>query len=369
MTYVLLLVGLVILVVGAELLVRGSVTLAAFAGVSPLIIGLTVVAFGTSAPELAVSSVSSLKGDSEIALGNVIGSNICNILLILGISAVIVPLSVSSQLVRLDVPVMIASSVAVWGTAYDGAITRVEGILLFLGFILYTIYMIRKGRREEASRRSAIELEADFEAHPVLSVSQGVLNAVYILVGLGMLVLGAQLLVDSAVKIATEFGISEIVIGLTIVAIGTSLPELATSVVAAMKGQRDLAVGNAVGSNMFNLMIVLPAAAVLSPAGVPVTTSVLWFDLAVMTMIALICWPIFISRSTVSRFEGVVMLGLFAAYTTILIAEATKYGSVQTLKTGYSIVILPAVIVFVSITALLHLRGGRGESAVAQSKT
>ena len=260
MTYVLLLVGLVILVVGAELLVRGSVTLASFAGVSPLIIGLTVVAFGTSAPELAVSSVSSLKGDSEIALGNVIGSNICNILLILGISAVIVPLAVSSQLVRLDVPVMIASSIAVWATAYDGAITRVEGILLFLSFILYTIYMIRKGRREEASRRSAIESAPDFKAHPTLSVGQGILNAIYILVGLGMLVLGAQLLVDSAVRIATEFGISEIVIGLTIVAIGTSLPELATSVVAAMKGQRDLAVGNAVGSNMFNLMIVLPAA-------------------------------------------------------------------------------------------------------------
>ncbi len=369
MTYVLLLVGLVILVVGAELLVRGSVTLAAFAGVSPLIIGLTVVAFGTSAPELAVSSVSSLKGDSEIALGNVIGSNICNILLILGISAVIVPLAVSSQLVRLDVPVMIVSSVAVWGTAYDGTISRVEGILLFLGFVLYTIYMIRKGRREEASRRSAIELDPDFEAHPTLSVGQAVLNAIYILVGLGLLVLGAQLLVDSAVKIATEFGISEIVIGLTIVAIGTSLPELATSVVAAMKGQRDLAVGNAVGSNMFNLMIVLPAAAVLSPAGVPVTTSVLWFDLAAMTMIALICWPIFISRSTVSRFEGAVMLGLFAMYTTILIAEATKYGSVQTLKTGYSVFILPAVIAVVSIAAVIHLRDGRGESAVAQSKT
>ncbi len=369
MTYVLLLVGLIILVLGAELLVRGSVTLASFAGVSPLIIGLTVVAFGTSAPELAVSSVSSLKGDSAIALGNVIGSNICNILLILGISAVIVPLSVSSQLTRLDVPVMIAASAAVWLAAYDGTIGRFEGIGLFVGFLVYTVWMIRKGRREEALRRNTIELDANDPSLQPLSLRNGFLNAFYILLGLGMLVLGAQLLVDSATKIAIAFGISEIVIGLTIVAIGTSLPELATSVVAAMKGQRDLAVGNAVGSNLFNLLIVLPAASVLAPAGVPVESPVLWFDLAVMAMIALICWPIFISGSTVSRFEGAVMLMLFTMYSVVLAAETMKLDSLTTLKTGYSLLVLPLVIVVVSLSAWNHIKSPSAKTPIASSKT
>ncbi len=351
MTYILLAIGLVILVFGADVLVRGSVALASLAGVSPLIIGLTVVAFGTSAPELAVTSVSSMKGESAIALGNVIGSNICNILLILGLSAVIVPLSVSSQLVRLDVPMMIAASVGAWICAYDGSIMPLEGVAMLIAFTIYTVWMIRKGRKEETARRIENEALTNTFDQTTISGRSIVMSFLFVIVGLAMLVVGAQMLVDSATTIAKTFGVSDMVIGLTIVAVGTSLPELATSVVAASRGQRDLAVGNAVGSNLFNLLIVLAAASILAPAGVPVDSSVLWFDFVVMVVVALLCWPIFLSGGEVSRIEGIVMLALFVGYTALLIADSLKFEDAPLWKNIYGYGALPLLLVIVSVIA------------------
>lgn len=348
MTYVLLLLGLAILVAGAELLVRGAVTLAEAARISPLVIGLTVVAFGTSAPELAVSSVSSLKGDAAIALGNVVGSNIFNVLLILGISAVIVPLSVSSQLVRFDVPIMIAASIVVWLAAYDGAIGRWEGGCMLAAFLFYTGWLIRAGRKE--SKPIDLSVETPVSRRKLFA------NLGLLLVGLGLLVFGADLLVDSATVIARQFGVSDLVIGLTIVAAGTSLPELATSIVAAMRGQRDIAVGNIVGSNVFNLLMVLATASVLGTSGVSVSETVLWFDLAVMVYVAVLCWPIFLSHAVVSRGEGIVMLVLYLMYNGLLIGGAMQLEWVPTAKTSLVFGLLPIVCVIVSLVAWKHTR-------------
>lgn len=357
MDYVLVLLGLVILVAGAEVLVRGAVTLAEVARISPLVIGLTVVAFGTSAPELAVSTVSSLRGDSAIALGNVVGSNLFNVLFILGTSAVIIPLSVSSQLVRLDVPIMVAVSVLTGMAAFNGTIGRAEAIVMFLFFAAYTIWLIRAGRAESMS------MDDGAAEKPKASLGIMLVNAGLLLLGLALLVLGARMLVDSATRIATSLGVSEIVIGLTIVAAGTSLPELATSVVAAMKGQRDIAVGNVVGSNIFNLLMVLATASLVSRSGVPVESEVLRFDLAAMVMTALLCWPIFVSGAIVSRVEGVVMLTLYIGYTTLLFAATQQLPWAANGKTIYVFAVFPLVCaVFGFLAWRDHRRKGRQAS-------
>jgi cation:H+ antiporter len=297
MVYVWFVAGLVVLVVGAELLVRGAVVLAAAARISSLVIGLTVVAFGTSAPELAVSAISSLKGDAAIALGNVVGSNIFNVLFILGLSAIIVPLTVTSQLVRLDVPLMIAASCAAWLAAVDGAIDAWEAALMFVAFVTYTIWLIRMGENEtESSSKAAVNLRSQ-----TIGISRIWGHLALVVVGLALLVLGARWLVAASIEIAQTFGVSDMIIGLTIVAAGTSLPELATSIVAALKGERDIAVGNVVGSNVFNLLAVLASASLVSKSGVEVNGTVLWFDLLFMVWVALLCWPMFKSHGMLSR--------------------------------------------------------------------
>lgn len=346
MVYLWLSLGLIVLVAGAELLVRGAAFLAELARISPLVIGLTVVAFGTSAPELAVSSVSSLNGDSSIALGNVLGSNVFNVLLILGLSAVIVPLAVSSQLVRLDVPIMIAASVGVGLAALDGAISRLEGCAMLVCFALYTAWLVRAGRKEMVPDEIQ-EGRAALQASP----KKIVLNIGWLLAGLGLLVWGAQLLVDSATAIARDFGVSDLIIGLTIVAGGTSLPELATSLVAAIKGQRDIAVGNVVGSNMFNLLIVLATAGVLSRDGIAVPNSVFWFDIVFMVGVAMLCWPIFLSHAVVSRGEGALLLLLFFAYTGLLIADSMQVDWAERAKPVLVLAAVPAALIVVTVVA------------------
>jgi cation:H+ antiporter len=345
MVYLFLLLGLAILVVGAELLVRGAVTLAEFARISPLVVGLTVVAFGTSAPELAVSTVSSLKGDAAIALGNVVGSNIFNVLLILGISAVIVPLTVSSQLVRFDVPIMIGVSVFTWLFALDGSIGPIEAACMLLTFAFYTGWLIRAGRKESAVTAN------DSNSFSKPSLAKLLLNLVLLLVGLILLVWGAKLLVDSATTIARSLGVSDIVIGLTIVAAGTSLPELATSIVAAIKGQREIAVGNVVGSNVFNLLMVLATASIVSSSGVPVPSEVLWFDMAVMVLAACLCLPIFVSHGSVSRGEGFVMLALYVIYTVLLIATSQHMTWAASAKSVLVFIALPLLCIIISYVA------------------
>ncbi|MGB7327764.1 MAG: calcium/sodium antiporter [Rubripirellula sp.] len=363
MVYTFLILGLAVLVVGAELLVRGAVMLAEVARISPLVVGLTVVAFGTSAPELAVSAISSLNGDCAIALGNVVGSNIFNLLLILGISALIVPLSVSSQLIRLDVPIMIGVSFLALLAALDGVIGRWEGTGMLIMFATYTGWLIHAGRRESAAKSN------ESVYHPQLSIRSLLFNVAMLMLGLVLLVWGAKLLVDSATTIARSLGVTDTVIGLTIVAAGTSLPEMATSVVAAIRGQRDIAVGNVVGSNVFNLLMVLATASIVSKTGVPVTPEVVMFDVAVMVLTALLCLPVFLSHAAVSRAEGALMLSLYLAYTSLLIAASQQLFWADTAKTGFVFVVFPLACVAVSCRAWFHRDAASRSNSILDDDT
>lgn len=323
MTIVYFIAGLVFLVIGAEFLVRGASRLAAALGISPLVIGLTVVAFGTSAPELAVSVKAALDNQAGIAVGNVVGSNIFNVLFILGLSALIVPLVVSKQLIKFDVPLMILLSVSVFLFALDGKFSRFEGILWFSGLIAYVSFLIYKSRKDSRAAADEVDPEvAELLGDP--SEKQAWLkNIGLIVVGLVLLVLGSRWLVDSAVIFAKHFGVSEVVIGLTIVAAGTSLPELVTSIIAAIRGERDIAVGNVVGSNIFNIMAVLGLSSIIAPSGIPVETSTLHFDIPIMIGVALACLPVFFTGQTISRSEGAVFFVYYVAYTIYLLLMAT----------------------------------------------
>jgi cation:H+ antiporter len=308
MTALLFIAGLVVLVTGGELLVRGAARLAAGTGISPLVIGLTVVAFGTSSPELAVSVQASLAGEVDIAVGNVVGSNIFNVLLILGLSAAIVPLVVSPQLVRLDVPIMIGVSVLLLLLSLDGQLSRFECGLLALGLVAYI------GTQVVLSRRSSYEA-----AEKSVDAGRPVVNIILIIVGLGLLVLGSRWLVQAAVEIAQTFGVTPFVIGLTVVAAGTSMPELATSVIAGVRGERDIAVGNIVGSNIFNILGIAGASALVAPSPLPVAESVLWLHLPVMLAAAIACLPIFFTGHRVGRTEAGLLLAGYGCYCAALV--------------------------------------------------
>jgi cation:H+ antiporter len=357
MTLLLFIIGLILLVVGAEALVRGASRIAAALGVSSLIIGLTVVAFGTSAPELAVSFMSALSGQSEIALGNVLGSNIFNVLFILGISALIAPLAVSQQLVRLDVPLMIGASVLTFILGADGKIGRQDGMLLFSAFVAYTVFLIRKGRKEkkatdkERAKKFRYEKKSAKELLP--------LNGALVLLGLGLLVVGSRWLVEGAVSIARTFGVSELVIGLTIVAAGTSLPEVATSVIASIRGERDIAVGNAVGSNIFNLMVVLGASGMFAPQGINVAGAALRFDVPIMITAAVACLPIFFTGHVIARWEGALFLGYYIAYALYVILAATRHASISAFGKAMMCFVIPLTVLTLAIFTFRSIRKKR----------
>jgi len=315
-TILLLIAGLVILTFGADFLVKGASSLAGSLGISPLVIGLTVVAFGTSAPEMSVSISSALRGEADIAVGNVVGSNIFNVLFILGVSAIVASLMVQKQLVRFDIPIMIYASLMVLLMSIDGQISRIDGVLLFSGIVAYTVFLIKEARREGVA---VVEGADDIEPPQPLWK-----NAILIIVGLAMLVLGSQWLVDGAVAIAKYFGLSELVIGLTIVAAGTSLPELATSVMASIKGERDIAIGNIVGSNIFNIGAVLGLSSLVAPDGLPVAQSSLMTDIPVMIVVALICLPVFLANYTITRLDGVTFVVCYVAYVVYLVLTAQQ---------------------------------------------
>jgi cation:H+ antiporter len=349
-TLLFLIAGLVLLVVGAEALVKGASRLAAMVGLSPLIIGLTIVAYGTSAPEMAVSVMSSLAGQPDIAVGNVVGSNIFNVLFILGISALVVPLVVAQQLIRLDVPIMIMVSVLSWLFARDGLISRPEGAILFAGAIGYTLFLMFQSSKEESP--DVQEEYAKYGGGSNKKSVKGVLSSLfYIAGGLVLLVVGSRWLVDGAIVIARSLGISEVVIGLTIVAAGTSLPELATSVVASIRGERDIAVGNVVGSNIFNLLAVLGLSGFISPTGLPVSESILRFDIPVMTAVAIACLPIFFTGNLISRREGTLFIFYYIAYTLYLILSSTQHDSLPMYSQVMLYFIIPlTVVTLITIT-------------------
>jgi len=315
--------GLVLLVIGAELLVRGASTLAVAVGLSPLVIGLTVVAFGTSAPEMAVSVQAAHKGLADMAVANVVGSNTFNVLVILGLSALAIPLAVASQLLKFDLPVMVAVSLLLCGIAYAlGEVGRGVGIAFIALLVAYTGVLIWLGRRE-TTREAKASAQRNEPAKVKAKTGAIVLSLVFVIAGLAMLVFGTHWLLDGATVLATAMGVSELVIGLTLVAAGTSLPELATSVVAAVRGQRDIAVGNVVGSNVFNILGVLGIAATLSPAPIVFSPQVLRVDLPVMLLVAIVAVPVFITGRIVSRPEGLLFVAGYVAYAIYLFAIAS----------------------------------------------
>jgi cation:H+ antiporter len=312
--------GLVVIVVGAELLLRGATRIAAMLGIKPILIGLTVVAVGTSAPELAVGMTAVLEGKGPLAAGNVAGTNIFNLLFILGLSATIRPLPLQLQTTRLDVPVMIASAIALFVMAFDGVLSRTEGLILLAAALVYTIALIRLSRRESAAMKQEFAEEFSRQAlNAGRGFAHGSWNALLLLVGMALTVLGADLLVGGAVNIARMLGVSDAIIGLTIVAVGTSAPELATTVVATMKDDRDVAVGNLIGSSISNILVILGLTCLAAPHGVDVSRDVLRIDLPFAAAVAIACWPVFRSDRMVTRREGFAFVTLYVAYLTTLI--------------------------------------------------
>lgn len=347
-TFVYLIGGFILLVLGAEVLVRGAARLAARFGISPLIIGLTVVAFGTSAPEMAVSTQSAFLGQGDIAIGNVIGSNIFNVLVVLGLSALITPLLVSRQLVRFDVPIMIAAGFLAWFLALDGSYSRLDGLILFACIVTYTGYLIVSSLRAWRPGQAA-DIDDEYSAQVNPHRFASLINTAYVLAGLALLVGGSNLLVTGAVSLAQALGLSELVIGLTIIAVGTSLPELATSLVAAWKGERDIAVGNIVGSNLFNLLAVLGLAGLVSPEKIAIAQSAIDFDFPVMLAVLVACLPIFFAGYRISRWEGALFLGYYVAYTAYLIMQSKG----DTFANAFADAMLGYVVPLTAITLLV----------------
>lgn len=320
MVYLLFGLGLILLIGGAEALVRGASRLATAVGITPLVVGLTVVAFGTSSPELAVSIFSALQPETgaDVAVGNIVGSNIFNLLLILGLSALITPLFVDQKLVRIDVPIMIGLSALLPFLGWDGRIDRLEGLLLFSGILAYIVFAVMEDRRKADSGGAAYDARSEV----VLPRNGAAVNLLLIVAGLAMLVVGSRWLVDGAVIMAQSIGVSELVIGLTIISAGTSLPEVATSVLASMRGQGDMAVGNIIGSCIFNLLAVLGLSGLVVPDGVVVPRAALAFDIPVMIAASVACLPIFFTGYQIGRLEGVLFLAYYAGYLSYVILAA-----------------------------------------------
>ena len=357
-TILILIAGLVLLVAGAEVLVKGASRIAFMFGLSPLVIGLTIVAYGTSSPELMVSIQSSLAGQPDIALGNVVGSNIFNVLLILGISALITPLVVAQQLIRLDVPILIGVSCLTLMFGLDGKISRVDGTIFLIGIILYTTFLLIQSRKEHNPEVTE-EYEREYGGSTARSPQQIAINIGFVVLGLGLLVLGSKFLVDSSIAIARSFGVSELVIGLTLVAAGTSLPELATSVVASIRGERDIAVGNVIGSNIFNILAVLGGSSLFSADGLTVSASALRFDIPVMIAVAVICLPVFITGQLIARWEGLLFLSYYVAYTAYLIMDSANYETLPIFSNILLFVVFPATILSLGVSFLPSFRKSR----------
>lgn len=359
MTALVFLAGLAALVAGAEMLVRGSSKLALALGISPLVVGLTIVAFGTSSPEVAVSMDAAAGGRGDIALGNVIGSNIFNVLFILGVSALITPLTVHAQIIRQEMPIMIGASVLLLVCALDGRIGAGDAAVLLGALAAYTTFLVWQSRRESQATRDEYATElvpaTGWDRH--WSVQLGLMVA-----GLGLLVTGADWLVTAATTIARAFGISDLVIGLTIVAAGTSMPEVATSIAAAMKGERDIAIGNVVGSNTFNILGCLGLSGLVAPDGIPVAATILHFDIWVMLVTAVACLPVFRSGGEIARWEGGLFVAYYAAYTTYLILSAQQHAALPTFRIAMLAFVVPLTVMTL-VAASLRRAGGQAPSA------
>jgi cation:H+ antiporter len=347
--------GLLMLIAGASLLVRGASKLALSFGISPLVVGLTVVAFGTSAPEMAVSVGAVLDGRVDLAIGNVVGSNVFNVLFILGASALIAPLVVNIQLIRQEVPIMIGASLLLLLLGLDGRISWLDAALLLGLMLAYTAFLVVQSRREtQAAQNEYTESfgparAATWDRSPLVQIG-------LVVAGLGALVLGSQWLVEAAVTFAKALGVSDLVIGLTIVAAGTSLPEVATSITAAIKGERDIAVGNVVGSNTFNILGCLGLSGLAAGGdGLTMAPSLLAFDIWVMLAVALACVPVFLTGREIARWEGAVFVLYYAAYVAYLILAAQQHDALRTYTLAMTGFVLPLTVITL-VAVLLRRR-------------
>jgi len=388
LTIFLLLGGFILLVAGGEALVRGASSLGKTVGLSSLIIGLTVVSSATSAPELAVSLGAALDGAPGLAVGNVVGSNIANILFVMGLTAIFGALMVKVQLIKADIPIMIGLSVIALLVSLDGNISTLEGSVLLGLLIIYLVVTIVLARRQTQREQSQTQREQSADAQqkshndddgqpsgkasvpagarasaeansstttsppksspikPTRSVRTSkrrstLIDLVLLIVGIALLVAGAQMLVSASTTIAQALGVSDLIIGLTIVAIGTSLPELATSVIAALRGERDMAVGNLVGSNIFNIGAVLGLTAIISPSGVDVASAAVNFDLPVMIATALVLLPLAFTAFAIGRWEGVALVAFYAAYVIYLVLDAAGHSALQPFNAAMLWFVLP----------------------------
>jgi cation:H+ antiporter len=352
------LLGLAALVAGAEALVRGASRIAMSLGISPLVVGLTIVAMGTSSPEIAVSVGAVLNGTTDIAVGNVVGSNVFNVLFILGLSAVITPLVVHSQIIRQEVPIMIGASVVLAVMVFDGSLSCMEAAMLLVLLVGYMVFLVRQSRAETAEIRDeyagAVQRNGAWDSHWAV-------QALLIAVGLGLLVLGSEWLVNAAVAFARALGVSDLIIGLTIIAAGTSMPEVATSILAAVRGERDIAVGNVIGSNTFNILGCLGLSGVVSANGLSMSSAVLNFDLWVMLAVAFACLPALMLRNEIGRRRGLMFLAFYVAYVAYLILGAQDHDALDEFSAVMLSFVLPITIV--TLVAMVIRGQGRGGDA------
>jgi cation:H+ antiporter len=315
----LIVAGLVALIVGADVLVRAGTGLASWFGIRPMMIGLTVVSLGTSVPELAIGIDAAVSGSPGLAVGNIVGTNLVNLLLILGLSAVLAPIALGRATLRFDLPAMTAAALLLYLLSIDGTLTRPDGVVLLLGGLAYTAGLVRLGRRETddaAEPAAAIVAEAAGRLEPARQV-------LLLLVGIVVVVIGAELLVDGAVSSARTLGVSDAVIGLTVVAVGTSAPELVTTVVSTVRGDRDLAIGNLIGSSIYNVGAVLGLTVVIAPHGVPVPDEVLAADLGLLVVATAAAVPVFLTHARISRVEGGLFVTTYIGYLTWLLLTRT----------------------------------------------
>ncbi len=340
--------GLLALLVAGHLVVRAASMLGARFGLSPMVIGLTIVAAGTSAPELAVVGQAIAADDTELAVGSIIGSNIANVLLVLGVASLLGTIHVTSRVVRIDIPVMIAASTLFLLFALDGTLGRVDGIILFGGLVLFVTWTLRATRRRPERPDPEVSNEAaPSEAADDRSSGSIARVVVELIAGIAVLAVAARFVVSGAEEIARSLGVPELIVGLTIVALGTSAPEIVTTLVAAFQGRRDLAVGNAVGSNIFNILLVLGAAGMLAPSGIAVSDDALQLDLPILLAAAVACLPIVAWDYTLNRWEGAVFVAYYLAYLTFLVLDATGHRA----KDPFALIMIGFVVPLTIITA------------------
>ena len=315
--------GLALLIAGAELTVRGGTRLATRLGVSPLVIGATIVAVGTSTPELAIGIQSSLQGRGALAVGNVAGTNIVNLLLILGMTAWMRALPLEPRTIKFDLPMMIAAAVTLLVMAWDSELSRLEGAILVAGAVGYTIAIVRQSMRESRAVRAARKAEG-VEPREREERPGGIgRNLLLLVAGIAITVLGSDWLVDGAVVIAERLGVSDAFIGLTVVAIGTSSPELVTTIVSTIRRDRDIAVGNLIGSSSYNILAILGITCLVPSNGVQVGDNLTRIDIPVMTVVTLLCVPVFLSGKRLARMEGALFVVGYAAYLTYVVVTRT----------------------------------------------